>query len=99
MRLHLASAQVGKAAGTRSLRMFSDLWVTTNTGETTDSTDLSRQVGSISAQNQQIEAFRHCPRCGADNFTQGASRANCLADNQASVSAARAPHTGLHSAW
>jgi len=53
--------------------MFSDLWVTTNTGETTDSSDLSRQVEAISAQNQQIEAFRSCPKCGADHFTQSAS--------------------------
>jgi len=54
--------------------MFSDLWVTTNTGETTDSTDLSRQVEAISAQNQQIETFRHCPECGAENFMQRTSR-------------------------
>jgi hypothetical protein len=49
--------------------MFPDVWVTTNTGETTDSTDLSRQVESISAQNQQIQAFRNCPKCGSDHFT------------------------------
>jgi hypothetical protein len=54
--------------------MFSDLWVTSSTGESTDSTDVRRQVESISAQNRQIEAFRHCPECGADHFTQGASR-------------------------
>jgi hypothetical protein len=54
--------------------MFSDLWITSNTWGTADSTDLSRQVGAISAQNQQVEAFRHCPKCGADRFTQGASR-------------------------
>ena len=41
---------------------------------TTDSTDLSRQVDAISAQNQQVEAFRHCPKCGAEQFTQAASR-------------------------
>ena len=54
--------------------MLSRMQVTTNTGETTDSTDLSRQVASISAQNEQIEAFRHCPECGADHFTRGRGR-------------------------
>jgi hypothetical protein len=53
--------------------MFSDSWVTSNTWGTTDSTDLNRQVGAISAQNQQVEAFRHCPKCGADHITQGGS--------------------------
>jgi hypothetical protein len=54
--------------------MFSDLLVTSNTGKSTDSTDLSRQVEAISAQNQQVEAFRHCPKCGAEHFTERTSR-------------------------
>ena len=58
----------------RSLRMFSDMWVTTNSGETAKSTDLNRQVESIAAQNQQTQAFRNCPECGADHFTQGKDR-------------------------
>jgi hypothetical protein len=53
--------------------MFSDLWVTSTTWDSTDSTDLRRQVDSISAQNQQSEAFRRCPECGAERFTQSAS--------------------------
>jgi hypothetical protein len=53
--------------------MFSDLWVTSSIGEHTDSSDLSRQAEAISAQNQQIKAFRHCPKCNADHFTQRAS--------------------------
>jgi len=54
----------------RSLRMFSDLWVTTYSGETTDSADLRRQVESIAAQNQRIDAFGHC-----QNAVQTTSRA------------------------
>jgi hypothetical protein len=54
--------------------MFSDLWVTSPTWDSTDSTDLRRQVDSISAQNQQSGAFRRCPECGAEHFTQSASR-------------------------
>jgi hypothetical protein len=54
--------------------MFSDLWITSTTWESSDSTDLNRQVEAISAQNQEVEAFRHCPECGSDHFTQGASR-------------------------
>jgi hypothetical protein len=58
----------------RSLRMLSTMQVTAVTGESSDSTDLGRQVDSISAQNQWIEAFRYCPKCRADHFTQRASR-------------------------
>jgi hypothetical protein len=54
--------------------MMSRVQVTSDIGASTDSTDLGRQVESISAQNQGIEAFRHCPKCGADHFTQRAAR-------------------------
>jgi hypothetical protein len=54
--------------------MLSTVWVTSAIGDSTDSTDVGRQVESISAQNQSIEAFRHCPKCQADHFTQRASR-------------------------
>jgi len=32
--------------------------------------DLARQVASISAANQTLEIYEHCPECGADRFTQ-----------------------------
>jgi hypothetical protein len=43
-------------------------------GRTVDRTELSREVASVSAQHQQVEALRHCPRCGAEHFTQEAAR-------------------------
>jgi hypothetical protein len=33
-----------------------------------------RQVRSISAEKQAIEAHQHCPDCGADQFRQQAAR-------------------------
>jgi hypothetical protein len=54
--------------------MFSELWVTSQIWESSDATDLNRQVGSISAQNEQIKAFQYCPECGADHYTQRRSR-------------------------
>jgi hypothetical protein len=32
--------------------------------------DLARQVASISAANQTLQIYEHCPECGADRFTQ-----------------------------
>jgi hypothetical protein len=37
-----------------------------------DRGELAREVRSISAEKQAIEAFQHCPECGADQFTQHA---------------------------
>jgi hypothetical protein len=37
-----------------------------------DKGELAREVTSISAANQPAAAFRHCPQCGADRFTQRA---------------------------
>ena len=54
--------------------MLSKVQITSDIGNSTDSTDLSRQVSSISGQNQATEAFRNCPKCGADRFTQQAVR-------------------------
>jgi hypothetical protein len=36
--------------------------------------DLARQVASISAANQTLQIYEHCPECGADRFTQHAVR-------------------------
>jgi len=40
--------------------------------------ELARQVASISAQNQTLEVYQHCPECGAERFTQHADRDNPL---------------------
>jgi hypothetical protein len=61
------SCKPGIEQSGRSERIDSD-------ADCTDSTDLRRQVDSISAQNQQSEAFRRCPECGAEHFTQSTSR-------------------------
>jgi hypothetical protein len=42
-------------------------------GRGADRGELAREVGSISAENQAVEALRHCPECGADQFTQHAA--------------------------
>jgi len=39
-------------------------------GRTIDRAELQKEINSISAQNQSAETFRHCPKCGADHFTQ-----------------------------
>ncbi len=35
-----------------------------------DRRELQSEVGAIEARNQQADAFRVCPRCGAEAFTQ-----------------------------
>ena len=35
-----------------------------------DRTEVTTEVRSIMAVNQVAETFRHCPKCGADHFTQ-----------------------------
>jgi predicted nucleic-acid-binding Zn-ribbon protein len=49
----------------RSISMFS-----TASRTRIDRAELDREVGSISAENQVTEAFRHCPRCDAEQFEQ-----------------------------
>jgi hypothetical protein len=39
-----------------------------------DGAELDREIASISAENQSVQAFRLCPKCGADHFTQHAVR-------------------------
>jgi hypothetical protein len=51
-------------------RMTSINMFTVTTGTRVDRAELAREVTSISAANQQANAFRHCPQCGADHFTQ-----------------------------
>jgi hypothetical protein len=37
-----------------------------------DRGELTREVQSASAANLSADTFRHCPKCGADHFTQRA---------------------------
>jgi hypothetical protein len=39
-----------------------------------DRGELTRKVQSASGANQSADTFRHCPKCGADHFTQSAFR-------------------------
>jgi hypothetical protein len=48
-----------------SINMF-----TVTTGTRVDRAELAREVMSIETANQQAGAFRECPQCGADHFTQ-----------------------------
>lgn len=49
----------------RSISMFS-----TATPKSIDRTELARQIDSVATENQLTEAFRHCPRCEAEQFEQ-----------------------------
>ncbi len=40
-----------------------------------DRRELQSEVGAIEARNQQADAFRVCPHCGAEAFTQQPVRA------------------------
>jgi hypothetical protein len=44
------------------------------TPSTIDRGELTREIKSASAANQSAGSFRHCPKCGADHFTQRALR-------------------------
>jgi hypothetical protein len=39
-------------------------------GQIVDRVELGREVGAISAEGRVAETFRHCPKCGAEHFTQ-----------------------------
>jgi hypothetical protein len=39
-----------------------------------DRGELAREIRSISAQNQAVDTYQHCPECGADQFTDRAVR-------------------------
>jgi hypothetical protein len=66
VRIHLASPQIGSAAA-----IPVDLRAQRRVGGTMiDRAELRNEIQSIEAQNQPVETFRHCPKCGADHFTQ-----------------------------
>jgi DNA-directed RNA polymerase subunit M/transcription elongation factor TFIIS len=65
--------RVPRSAAKRHLRSISMFSVAPN-GRTLDRGELAREVTAISAQNQTVGTYEHCPKCGADRFTQHAFR-------------------------
>jgi hypothetical protein len=64
--------RVPRWAGRRRVRSISMISVASRT--TIDRRELAREVESGSEANRRTEAFRRCPKCGADHFTQRALR-------------------------
>jgi hypothetical protein len=50
---------------------------------TVDRAELAREVSSIATENQLTDAFRRCPRCGAEEFEQRPWRGQRAADDGA----------------
>lgn len=46
----------------------------TQGGTSVNRAELEREVDAIEARNQQADAFRVCPHCGAETFTQQPAR-------------------------
>jgi predicted nucleic-acid-binding Zn-ribbon protein len=65
--------RVPRSAAKRRLRSISMFNVAPN-WRTLDRGELAREVASISAENQTVKTFQHCPKCGAERFTQHAVR-------------------------
>jgi DNA-directed RNA polymerase subunit M/transcription elongation factor TFIIS len=65
--------RVPRSAARRRVRSISAFSVAPG-GRGIDRPELAREIKSISAENQRAEALRHCPKCGADHFTQRALR-------------------------
>jgi DNA-directed RNA polymerase subunit M/transcription elongation factor TFIIS len=63
------SWQVPRSAARRHFRSISMLSVASR-AQHVDRGELNREMRSISAGNQRTEVYRHCPKCGADHFTQ-----------------------------
>jgi len=64
--------RVPRWAAQRRVRSVSMISVASRT--TIDRGELTRKVQSASAANLSADTFRHCPKCGADHFTQRALR-------------------------
>lgn len=65
--------RVPRAAARRRLRSISGFNVAPSAWSL-DRAELAREVASISAENQSLETYQHCPECGAERFTQHAVR-------------------------
>lgn len=55
-------------------RLLARFVVITGVGVNVDQVKVNELVESISARIRFAESLRHCPKCGADHFTQRASR-------------------------
>jgi DNA-directed RNA polymerase subunit M/transcription elongation factor TFIIS len=62
--------RVPRWAAQRRVRSISMISVASRTA--IDRGELTRKVQSASAANLSADTFRHCPKCGADHFTQRA---------------------------
>jgi DNA-directed RNA polymerase subunit M/transcription elongation factor TFIIS len=60
--------RVPRWAAQRRVRSISMISVASRA--TIDRGELTRKVQSASGANQSADTFKHCPRCGADHFTQ-----------------------------
>jgi predicted nucleic-acid-binding Zn-ribbon protein len=65
--------RVPRSAVKRHLRSISMFGVAPS-GRTVDRGELAREVAAISGANRAVETYEHCPKCGADRFTQHAVR-------------------------
>lgn len=61
--------RVPRSAARRRFRTISALNIAGG-GRMIDRAELRNEIRTIEAQNQPVETFRHCPKCGADHFTQ-----------------------------
>jgi hypothetical protein len=66
------SWRVPRWAAQPRVRSISGMSVASRT--TIDRGELTREVDSVAAANQSADTYRHCPKCGADHFTQRALR-------------------------
>jgi ribosomal protein S27AE len=60
--------RVPRSAARRRVRSISAFQV----GPKLDRGELAREIRSVEAENQAIDSYRHCPECGADQFTDRA---------------------------
>jgi predicted nucleic-acid-binding Zn-ribbon protein len=64
--------RVPRWAAQRHVRSISMISVASRSN--IDGGELTREIQSASAANQSADIFRHCPKCGVDQFTQRALR-------------------------
>ncbi len=65
--------RVPRSVAKRRMRSISAFNVAPNS-RILDRGELARQVASISAENQALETYQHCPKCGAEQFSQHSVR-------------------------
>ena len=60
--------RVPRSAARQRIRSIS--MISTASRRSIDRPELAREINSISAENEVAQAFRHCPKCGGEQFTQ-----------------------------